>query len=74
MRDLRSLLGEANIEGGVLIDSHIEVIPTIRAKWEDATEDIYDPRMRCSHCGSEQMPRLGWRFCPVCGAMMEVKE
>lgn len=36
--------------------------------------DINDPRCKCSICGSIETPLARHKFCPNCGARMDLKE
>lgn len=51
-----------------------DVEPVRHGWWIDENPaSPLDPRMRCSVCGHIDIPIVRWRFCPMCGAKMDVK-
>ena len=51
----------------------VDAMPVVHGRWIDENPGEYlDPRMRCSVCMAIEMPLIKWRYCPDCGAKMEV--
>lgn len=57
--------------------NRIEEIPLAKvdeitpAVWWDYSNDQFDPRLKCSACGSVHIPYAGETRCPYCGAYMQ---
>lgn len=51
-----------------------DVAPVVHSKWEELTDGGYlDPRMICSNCSNISTPLVSWKFCPNCGAKMDIE-
>ena len=51
----------------------VDAKPVVHGRWIDVNPGEYlDPRMRCSVCMAIESPLIKWRYCPDCGAKMEV--
>lgn len=52
------------------VSESTDVMPIRYAKWIPVSDDINDPRMKCSRCGSIEKPLFNSIHCPSCGAVM----
>ena len=51
-----------------------DVAPVVHARWEELTDGGYlDHRMICSNCSNISTPLVSWKFCPNCGAKMDIE-
>ena len=53
----------------------IDAVPVVHGQWEfpifDDADSAYDPRAKCSVCGSIECALARWKYCPACGARMD---
>lgn len=52
-----------------------DVAPVVHGKWDFpifSDGDLYDIRCKCSECGSIETPLARHKYCPNCGAKMDL--
>ena len=64
----------ANVE----VATPADVMPVIYARWEPIHDVFADDVFKCSHCGTWNnvktvMGKPDWKFCPECGARMNIE-
>ena len=52
-----------------------DVAPVIHGKWEHThtSESYFNECWRCSACGFDDTEGFGFKFCPNCGAKMDLE-
>lgn len=55
-----------------------DVVPAVHARWEPIHDVFADDTFKCSHCGTWNhvktvMGKPDWKFCPECGAKMNIQ-
>lgn len=70
----------SSTEDEVTVFKRLRALPTVDAesvkhgRWVDFNpKDDFDPRMVCSLCKGVDIPTARWKYCPICGAKMDLE-